>query len=124
MRFCIFGKPLRFSFNNSMKVIEAAMLLHNHIIYCRIDADDGWDRDYFHEFTQESHRSPDHVSMVSHNNEPRPRGRPAQNDDLALAEKGVQLRESLMIALSAAGLKQPTVTGMKYNAAGHVYMDY
>lgn len=120
MRWGIFWSPLRFELGKSTKIVEAAMLLHNHIVDCRNENEDDIIEQEIMDFSSSS-CLPGHFPMVSDNNELNRGGRRKLDDG---SEKGQQLRDNLMLSLSTGSFVRPLAPGMKYNQAGHIYMDH
>ena len=131
MRWGIFWRPLRFKLSHCGQIINAALLLHNFLVNERESASDD---NYFKNFSMESVLEEEQMQENADFSEPplpivletesqRGAGRPtlAQQDSKS---KGSILRDSLMLELGANGYKRPSRSGTRYNALGHVYVDY
>jgi len=134
MRWGIFWRALRFDLKKCGMIIQAAMLLHNFIIDERHgNPHDDFDRNYFSNFridgnqqsqqrlTQATGEQP--RALVTDNNEPRPAGRPS-NQDAEHRRQGQRIRNSNLLKLAHHNFQRPILSNMRLNAQGHVHMDY
>ena len=133
MRWGIFWRKFQMGIDAAGPVVTAAAHLHNFIIGHRMDEQEDDDNLYFSSFSHRSIQSMDEfnggnfneetpVAMVSGTDQPKPRGRPTDEDKWSKA-CGSKIRRHLCWELDAHNKRRPTQQGFKYNSYGMVYME-
>jgi DDE superfamily endonuclease len=132
MRWGILWRTLLFSLKKSAKIVQACMLLQNFIINNRDITCAHEDSVYFRKFSidvddaiqQQLTRLTGELprALVSDNNKPNTGGR-RSNVEEEERQKGLIVRDQLIIQLAIHGLKRPMMHKMQYNLYGHIYFD-
>lgn len=131
MRWGIFWRPLRFKLSRCGDIINAALLLHNFLVNERETASDD---NYFKDFSMESVVQEEQMQegrfsepalpfVLETESQRSAPGRPSMEQQESKS-KGKSIQHSLMLELSHNGYARQTTSATRYNALGHVYLDY
>ena len=119
-RWGILWRTLGFDLAKCQKIVQACMLLHNHI---KTESDyemDGEDTDW--RPADDSRGSERAFPLVTDNNELDIRGRRSFSHEINRI-RGETIRRAIAIQLHVNGMKRPLHSGMRYNEYGHVFFD-
>lgn len=128
---CAFGEPVRrwgilwktlnFDLVKCQRIIQACMLLHNHIKDEEGQIDYSEDTEWIPQDNVPT-GTEGAFPLVADNNEPYMGGRPTQSQEV-LRARGEAIRRSMTVLLQLQGMRRPLYSGMRYNEYGHVFFD-